>query len=45
MKYTELQYTEESTKKGDHAADAGFSEHLMKPVGFDILLAIVTMVT
>jgi len=45
MKYTELRYTKESTKKGDHAADAGFSEHLMKPVGFDILLAIVNMVT
>ena len=44
MKYTELQYTKESTKKGDHAADAGFSEHLRKLVGFDILPAIVTKV-
>ena len=45
MKYTELRYTKESTKKGDHAAEAGFSEHFIKPVGFDILLAIVNMVT
>ena len=45
MKYTELRYTKESTQKGYHAADAGVSEHLMKPVGFDILLAIVKMVT
>ena len=44
MKYTELRYTKESTKKGDHAADAGFLEHLRKPVGFDILPAIVTKV-
>ena len=44
MKYTELRYTKESTKKGYHAADAELSEHLMKPVGCDILPATVTKV-